>query len=93
MTALTDLRRHHKIEVNHLDRLAIVYVRQSTLAQLQHHQESTRLQYAYAVEFGVRRLGYSARALELSGGPDPTDELKSLWLLDGVIRQPFALFA
>ncbi len=46
MTALTDLRRHHKIEVNHLDRLAIVYVRQSTLAQLQHHQESTRLQYA-----------------------------------------------
>jgi len=46
MTALTDLRRHHKIEVNHLDRLAIVYVHQSTLAQLQHHQESTRLQYA-----------------------------------------------
>lgn len=46
MTASTDLRRHHKIEVNHLDRLAIVYVRQSTLAQLQQHQESTRLQYA-----------------------------------------------
>ncbi|WP_225430195.1 recombinase family protein [Deinococcus detaillensis] len=46
MTALTDLRRHHKIEVNHLDRLATVYVRQSTLAQLQHHQESTRLQCA-----------------------------------------------
>ena len=49
--------------------------------------------HAYAVEFGVRRLGYSARALELSGGPDPTDELKSLWLLDGMIRQSFALFA
>ena len=46
MTAFTDLRRHHKIEVNHLDRLAIVYVRQSTLAQLHQHQESTRLQYA-----------------------------------------------
>ena len=55
MTALTDLRRHHKIEVDHLDRLAIVYVRQSTLAQLQHHQESTRLQYAlvhHAVDLG-----------------------------------------
>ena len=46
MTASIDLRRHHKIEVNHLDRLAIVYVRQSTLAQLQHHQESTQMQYA-----------------------------------------------
>jgi len=46
MTAFTESRRHHKVEVNHLDRLAIVYVRQSTLAQLQHHQESTRLQYA-----------------------------------------------
>ena len=46
MTASTDLRRHHKIEVHHLDLVAIVYVRQSTLAQLQHHQESTRLQYA-----------------------------------------------
>jgi len=55
VTASTDLRRHHKIEVNHLDRLAIVYVRQSTLAQLQHHQESTRLQYAlvhHAVNLG-----------------------------------------
>ena len=46
MTASIEVRRHHKIEVNHLDRLAIVYVRQSTLAQLQQHQESTRLQYA-----------------------------------------------
>jgi len=46
MTASTEPRRHHKIEVNHLDRLAIVYVRQSTLAQLHQHQESTRLQYA-----------------------------------------------
>ncbi|MGM9319381.1 recombinase family protein [Deinococcus aquaticus] len=55
MTAFTEPRRHHKIEVNHLDRLAIVYVRQSTLAQLQHHQESTRLQYAlvhHAAELG-----------------------------------------
>ncbi|GGR19656.1 hypothetical protein [Deinococcus ruber] len=46
MTAFTESRRHHKIKANHLDRLAIVYVRQSTLAQLQDHQESTRLQYA-----------------------------------------------
>lgn len=34
-----------KILSRHLDRLAIVYVRQSTLQQTQKHQESTRLQY------------------------------------------------
>ncbi|PPQ26856.1 hypothetical protein CCS01_28880 [Rhodopila globiformis] len=35
-----------KVQGHHRDRLAIVYVRQSTLRQLEHHQESTRLQYA-----------------------------------------------
>ena len=34
-----------KILPHHLDRLAIVYVRQSTLQQVLDHQESTRLQY------------------------------------------------
>src|SRR5262245_41455879 len=34
-----------KIVGQHRDRLAIVYVRQSTLQQLERHQESTRLQY------------------------------------------------
>jgi len=33
-----------KIQPHHRDRLAIVYVRQSTLQQVQRHQESTRLQ-------------------------------------------------
>lgn len=35
-----------KIGPRHLDRLAVVYVRQSTPQQLLHHQESTRLQYS-----------------------------------------------
>lgn len=35
-----------KIQQHHHDRLAIIYVRQSTLHQVQHHSESTRLQYA-----------------------------------------------
>jgi DNA invertase Pin-like site-specific DNA recombinase len=35
-----------KIQSQHLDRLAIVYVRQSTMQQVAEHQESTRLQYA-----------------------------------------------
>jgi DNA invertase Pin-like site-specific DNA recombinase len=34
-----------KIARRHLDRLAIVYVRQSTVQQVERHQESTRLQY------------------------------------------------
>lgn len=34
-----------KLLPHHLERLAIVYVRQSTLQQVSHHQESTRLQY------------------------------------------------
>jgi DNA invertase Pin-like site-specific DNA recombinase len=34
-----------KIQAEHLQRLAYIYVRQSSLAQLQDHQESTRRQY------------------------------------------------
>ncbi len=34
-----------KIQPDHLQRLAYIYVRQSSLAQLQDHQESTRRQY------------------------------------------------
>lgn len=37
--------RSEKIQPHHLERLAIVYVRQSTLQQVLDHQESTRLQY------------------------------------------------
>jgi DNA invertase Pin-like site-specific DNA recombinase len=37
-----------KILRRHQDRLAIVYVRQSTVQQVERHQESTRLQYALA---------------------------------------------
>ena len=37
-----------KIQGHHHDRLAIVYVRQSTLQQVERHTESTKLQYALA---------------------------------------------
>ena len=43
-----------KINRRHRDRTAIVYVRQSTVQQVQRHQESTRLQYALA----DRAFGY-----------------------------------
>ena len=35
-----------KIFRRHRERLAIVYIRQSTVQQVERHQESTRLQYA-----------------------------------------------
>ena len=48
-------RLNGKVQVTHLRRLAVVYVRQSTLQQVEHHRESTRRQYALterAVELG-----------------------------------------
>ena len=47
-----------KIHAQHRERSAMVYVRQSTMQQVEHHQESTRLQYALAeraVQFGWPR--------------------------------------
>ena len=48
-----------KIQSSHLKRLAVVYVRQSTLQQVERHQESTRLQY-----------GLKDRAIELGWSSD-----------------------
>jgi DNA invertase Pin-like site-specific DNA recombinase len=45
----------------HLERLAIVYVRQSTLMQVREHGESTARQYALAEE--AARLGWPASAI------------------------------
>ena len=47
-----------KLQSHHLERLAVVYVRQSTLQQVLDHQESTRIQYGLvdrAVELGWQR--------------------------------------
>ena len=46
-----------KIGGRHRDRLAVVYVRQSTLQQVGRHPESTRLQYAPAER--ARQLGWA----------------------------------
>ena len=42
------VRRSEKVAARHHDRLAVVYVRQSTMPQVLDHQESTRLQYGLA---------------------------------------------
>src|SRR5258706_1455362 len=51
-------RLEGKIQPWHRDRLAVVYVRQSTAAQVQDHTESTRLQYGLAERAAA--LGWAA---------------------------------
>ena len=60
-----------KIQPRHRQRLAAVYVRQSTLQQVEHHQESTRLQYAL-VERAVA-LGYYRGVLKAADALEQAD--------------------
>jgi DNA invertase Pin-like site-specific DNA recombinase len=55
-TAATPIVSSHKIQGRHCERLAVVYVRQSSLHQVQHNQESTQLQYGLANT--AERLGW-----------------------------------
>lgn len=41
-----------KVSHAHLERLAVVYIRQSTQPRVIHHQESTRLQYGLVCAAG-----------------------------------------
>ena len=41
-----------KITLAHRERLAVIYIRQSTIAQVRDHTESTARQYALAEEAG-----------------------------------------
>jgi DNA invertase Pin-like site-specific DNA recombinase len=57
------LRGESKITSSHLGRVAIIYVRQSTLAQVRGNTESTARQYGLAEE--AARLGWAASAIEV----------------------------
>lgn len=50
-----------KIRRRHLERTAMVYIRQSTVQQVERHQESTRLQYALVER--ARQFGWEASAI------------------------------
>jgi DNA invertase Pin-like site-specific DNA recombinase len=56
-------RQTHKIQEAHLCRRACVYVRQSTLAQVHEHQESTRRQYEMVQR--ARQLGWLDTQIEV----------------------------
>ncbi len=55
-----------KITENHRSKPAFVYVRQSTLAQVRHHQESTERQYALREK--AQELGWSQPAIRILDG-------------------------
>lgn len=57
------MRGTGKIAASHLARAAVIYVRQSTVAQVRNNTESTARQYALAEE--AVRLGWAASAVEV----------------------------
>ena len=63
VTAGRSRQLSEKIDDVHLKRLAVVYVRQSTLQQLERHQESTRLQYGLAARAWT--LGWERNQIEV----------------------------
>jgi len=57
------MRGETKIQAGHRARAAVIYVRQSTMAQVRDHTESTARQYALVDE--ASRLGWPASAIEV----------------------------
>jgi DNA invertase Pin-like site-specific DNA recombinase len=57
------IRGEQKVTRSHLERTAIVYVRQSTLVQVREHTESTLRQYDLAAQ--AARLGWAGTAIEV----------------------------
>ena len=57
------IRGEHKITTGHLERAAVVYVRQSTLVQVREHTESTLRQYDLAGQ--AARLGWPGTVIEV----------------------------
>ena len=71
----------HKITGRHLERKALIYLRQSSMAQVRHHTESTRSQYALADR--AAEMGWARRDIEVI---DTDLGLSGKW---GVAREGF----
>jgi hypothetical protein len=65
-----------KIRVSHLQHAAVVYLRQSSLSQVEHNRESTTRQYALADR--VCQLGCPGAGRYHRWAPRPTSALGSL---------------
>ena len=53
----------HKISSSHRDRAALIYLRQSSMAQVREHTESTRSQYGLAETAAA--LGWPRTSIEV----------------------------
>jgi DNA invertase Pin-like site-specific DNA recombinase len=71
----------HKITSGHRERKALIYLRQSSMAQVRHHTESTRSQYALADR--AAEMGWARRDIEVI---DTGLGLSGKW---GVAREGF----
>lgn len=70
------------ISEQHLSKTAYVYVRQSTLAQVRHHQESTERQYALrekALQLGWSTVQILDRDLGKSGAQITGGRISRPW--------------
>jgi len=69
--------QNHKIQLDHLQRQAYIYVRQSTLQAVYHHQESRRRQYNLqkrAAELGLSIFArHGATDFRLNGATRKSD--------------------
>jgi DNA invertase Pin-like site-specific DNA recombinase len=85
-----------KIQRNHLEKPAYIYIRQSSMAQVRHHQESTERQYA--LEAKARTLGWKeVRVLDGDLGVSGTqmagrNDFKTV-VIDVSMRKVGAVFA
>ena len=70
------MRRETLVQARHLERLALVYVRQSTLVQVREHRESTRL--LYGMEQRAEELGWPRDRIRALGGPVPKTRTESV---------------
>jgi DNA invertase Pin-like site-specific DNA recombinase len=85
-----------KIQRNHLEKPAYIYIRQSTMAQVRHHQESTERQYALkdrAIDLGWREVRVLDGDLGISGSQIAgRNDFKTL-VTDVSMRKAGAVFA
>jgi DNA invertase Pin-like site-specific DNA recombinase len=88
----------HKIQPTHLQKPAYIYIRQSTMAQVHHHQESTERQYALkdkamALGWPVERIRILDRDLGISGAQaNGREDFQSL-VADVSMRKVGAVFS
>ena len=85
-----------KIQRNHLEKPAYIYIRQSTMAQVRHHQESTERQYALkekAIELGWKEVRVLDGDLGISGAQMAGRNDFKIVVTDVSMRKVGAVFA